>query len=265
MYAELAKDGRRDGSGGLSAKTIRYVHTTLHKSLVDAVDAGLLARNPAGRAKPPTNTSPRSHEMNVWTADELRTFLNHVRDDRLGAAWVLAAHSGMRRGEVLGLRWVDVDLEGHQLSVRQALVSVAYDLHFTGTKTSTGTRTIALHATTVSALTCHRVRQQHERAAWGDAYDDAGLVFARENGTPIHPDSMSQSFERHVRGAGLRRIRLHDLRHTHATLLLKAGIPLKVVSERLGHSDPGFTLRTYAHVLPGMQADAASRFADLLR
>ena len=123
---------------------------------------------------------------------------------------------------------------------------------------------IDLDAGTVTQLRVHWSRQQRERAEWGSDYTDRGLVVAKENGEPIHPHTFSQSFERIILRANLRTIRLHDLRHTHASLALKAGIPVKVISERLGHESPAFTLKQYAHVIPGMQADAAARIASLV-
>ncbi len=171
--------------------------------------------------------------------------------------------TGMRRGEVLGLRWSDLDLDAARLSVRQALVAVGYDV-ITSTPKSHNARMIDLDAETVRKLRQHRCQQNEERAEWGADYHDQDLVVAKENGEPIHPHTFSQSFERVIGRAGLRTIRLHDLRHTHASLALKAGVPVKVVSERLGHESPAFTLKQYAHVLPGMQAEAARSVAALV-
>lgn len=246
----------------LSAKTVRYIHTIAHKALSDAVDAGIVPTNVAERAKPPRPDRRSSTEIQCWEAAELARFLEHARGARLAPAWRLAAMTGMRRGEVLGLRWSDIDLDGARLSVRQAVVSVAYTvLH--STPKSHQTRVIDLDPETVRQLRAHYAAQQHERAQWGSDYRDKDLVVARENGVPVHPDSLSQAFERLVRNAGLRRIRLHDLRHTHATLAVKAGVPVKVISERLGHESPAFTLKQYAHVMPGMQAEAAAKIAEL--
>jgi integrase len=125
-------------------------------------------------------------------------------------------------------------------------------------------RVIDLDSQTVGLLLAHRERQLEEGKLWGDDYEDGGLVVAKENGTPIHPHSFSQSFKRLIKRAGIRTIRLHDLRHTHATLALQAGVPVKVISERLGHESPAFTLKQYAHVIPGMQADAAAQVAKLI-
>lgn len=261
LYGDLASDvvNRRP----LSTKTIRYIHTMVHKALADAMDAGLVALNPADRAKPPRPGRLSTRGVQTWRAEELARFLDHVRGHRLEAIWRLSAMTGMRRGEVLGLRWRDVDLDASRLSVRQALVAVAYAV-IESTPKSHNARVIDLDSETVDRLRAHRERQQAERNEWGAAYHDQDLVAAKQTGEPIHPHSFSQAFERLVAGLDVPRIRLHDLRHTHATLALGAGVPVKVVSERLGHESPAFTLKQYVHVVPGMQAEAAQRVAALV-
>jgi integrase len=202
--------------------------------------------------------------MKTWTADELAQFLDFVSDDQLYAAWVVAATAGLRRGEVLGLRWIDIDLNASRLSVQQTLVSVAYETRFSVPKTARSRRSVSLDATTVAALRAHRKRQLEERMSWGQAYRDSGLVVTREDGTLVHPDRFTQMFDKHVKDAGLPRIRLHDLRHTHATLALGAGVHPKVVSERLGHATVAFTLDVYSHAVPALQEEAADRIAALI-
>jgi integrase len=261
LYGELAKDG--DERRGLSAKTISYIHSTVHKVLADAVDAGLLGKNVAAGAKPPRPGRRATGGIQAWEPHELARFLQAVRGSRLEAIWRLSAMTGMRRGEVLGLRWCDLDLDRARLSVRQALVAVGYEVVHSTPK-SHSARVIDLDAETTAQLRAHRLRQDAERAEWGEDYADQDLVVAKENGEPIHPHTLSQAFERLIGKADLRRIRLHDLRHTHATLALKAGVPVKVVSERLGHQSPAFTLTQYAHVIPGMQAEAAAQVANLV-
>ncbi len=262
--APAAANPERLFSIQISAKTVRYIHTTIHKALEDAVDTGLLAKNVADRAKPPRPSRRSTREVGSWEGHELAQFLASVRGTRLEAVWRLAAMTGMRRGEILGLRWADVDFEASRLSVRHALVAVAYEI-IESTPKSHNARVIDLDGETTDLLRAHRRSQQVERHDWGTDYEDHDLVVARENGSPIHPHSFSQAFERIVRRAGIRTIRLHDLRHTHATLALKAGVPVKVVSERLGHESPAFTLKQYAHVIPGMQAAAAAVVAELVR
>lgn len=261
LYGRLAQDTIE--RKGLSAKTISYIHSTLHKVLSDAVDSGLLVKNVAAIAKPPRPNRRTTGGIQAWEPNELARFLEAVRETRLAAIWRLSAMTNMRRGEVLGLRWCDVDLDRARLSVRQALVAVGYEIVHSTPK-SHSARVIDLDSETVAQLQAHRRRQDEERAEWGIDYQDGELVAAKENGESIHPHTFSPAFERLIEKAGLRRIRLHDVRHTHATLALKAGVPVKAISERLGHESPAFTLKQYAHVIPGMQAEAAAQIASLV-
>lgn len=261
LYAELLSHGGERGP--LAAKTVRYIHTIVHKALADAVDAGIIGANVAERAKPPRPDRSRAPKIQCWEPAELAAFLESVKGTRLEAAWRLAAMTGMRRGEVLGLRWCDVDLERSRIAVRNAIVSVAYEVLESSPK-SHQARVIDLDPTTTALLRSHRDRQERERIESGGEYDDHGLVVCAESGSPIHPHSFSQMFEKAVERAGLRQIRLHDLRHTHATIAVKAGVPVKVISERLGHESPAFTLKQYAHVVPGMQAEAAELIATVV-
>jgi integrase len=167
----------------------------------------------------------------------------------------------MRRSELLGLRWEDIDLNAGHLAISRALVSVAYQLHDSPGKTRSSRRPVDLDPVTVEVL---RAWRTHRTAESGRSLRDDDHVFATPAGEPIHPDSFSQTFNRIVAHAAIPRLRLHDLRHTHASLMLKESMPIKVVSERLGHATPGFTMATYQHVLPGMQADAARLFAGLI-
>ncbi len=260
LYTELLDNGRLNGPGGLSAKTVRYVHTIIHKALADAVDAGVLAVNVAARAKPPRPRATAPAEIRFWEPAELAQFLELVQGHRLEAAFHLAAMTGMRRGEILGLRWKDIDFDGARLSVRQALVSVAYEVLVSSPKNHQA-RVVDLDPGSIEQLLEHRRRQETEKDEWGADYQNRDLVFCREDGSPIHPHTFSQMFERIVEKSDLPRIRLHDLRHTHASIALRAGVPIKVIAERLGHQTPAFTMKQYAHVIPGMQAEAALHVA----
>lgn len=261
LYADLLSRGGERGP--LSAKTVRYIHTIIHKALADAVDAGIIRANVAERAKPPRPNRNGTHRIECWEAHELASFLTSVEGARLETAWRLAAMTGMRRGEILGLRWSDVDLDRSRLAVRNAIVSVAYEILQSSPK-SHQARVIDLDPETTALLRRHAERQARERETFGSGYNDRRLVICAEDGSPIHPQSFSQAFERAVARAGLRRIRLHDRRHTHATIAIKAGVPVKVISERLGHESPAFTLKQYAHVVPGMQAEAAELIAGVV-
>jgi integrase len=260
FYADLLTSGRRNREGGLSVKTVRYIHTMLHKALVDAARKGSVARNVAALADPPRLSSAPRPEMKVWDAAQLRQFLEEIANHRLYPAFYLLATTGMRRGEVLGLRWSDIDLDRHSLSVSRALVIVAYKPQLSDVKTGQGRRTIDLEPNTVAVLRAWKKRQMEERMLT-NVRPKTDLIFAHPDGSWINPDYFSQVFDRQVAKSGLPSIRLHDLRHTHASILLKQGVPLKVVSERLGHANPAFTLSVYQHLLPGMQADAAKAFS----
>jgi integrase len=168
----------------------------------------------------------------------------------------------MRRNELLVLRWDDIDVERRTVALNRGSVAVGYELRETRGKTRNAPRPLDLDATTIDLLRAWRVWQTAERIAVG--LDDHGWVITDSNGVPVHPHAISQAFERIARRAGLPLIRLHGVRHTHATLLIRAGVPAKVVSERLGHATAAFTIETYQHVVPGMQADAASTAENLL-
>jgi integrase len=237
------------------------VHATIRKALNDAVRWGLLVRNPALYAAPP---KPRRRELRTWTAEELRQFLDGVKDDRLYAVWRLAALTGMRRGEVLGLRWADLDLDRGWLSVRHTLVVVDNHPQVSQPKTTRGFRRLALDPDTIGVLRAHHRLQAAERLAAGPTWSNQDLVFTRQDGRALHPEYVRRRFDGHISRAGLPRIRFHDLRHTHATLALQAGVHPKVVSERLGHTTVAMTLDIYSHAIPALQEDAAATIASLV-
>jgi len=185
------------------------------------------------------------------------------RENGYSMLFRLAAGTGMRRGEVLGLRWDDVHFDTGRIEITQALTSIGYRLEFSRLKTRTSRRNVTVDADTMALLADWRRTQRAALAAAGVA-NEHGLVFTRPDGKALHPHSVSQAFERAQRRLDVSPIRFHDLRHTHASLLLRDRVPIKVVSERLGHSNPAFTMTTYQHVLPGMQDDAAAAFGQLL-
>lgn len=263
FYADLLQQGRRDGRG-LSPKTVRNIHVILRKALGDAVRWDLVPRNVAALADPPKVKYRRAGAMQTWNADQLRRFLRLVSPDPLYPAFLLAATTGMRRGEILGLRWQDLDLEKGTLSIQQTVILINYEVLVAEPKTARGRRSIALDSQTVATLRSHRARQAEERLAAGMRARDRDLVFAREDGEPIHPERVRQTFARFVRKSDLPPIRFHDLRHTHATLALAAGVHPKVVSERLGHATVAFTMDIYSHAIPALEAKAAQTIADLV-
>jgi integrase len=262
LYAKLAQSGKANGRSGLSALSIRHVHAVLHRALKDAVRWGRLSRNPIEAADPP-RVNGSGHEMKTWSAEQLATFLEATRDDRLHVLWHLLALTGMRRGEVLALRWDDVDLEAASLSVRRALIPNGRDVVVSEPKTARGRRVVALDPATVEVLKRQAARQLEDQAK-ARSWRDTGLIFTREDGEALHPEVVSRFFRQAVKKTLLPTIRLHDLRHTHATLALKAGIHPKVVSERLGHATVSITLDTYSHAIPALQEEAAAVIAGLV-
>ncbi|MGH2787212.1 MAG: tyrosine-type recombinase/integrase [Actinomycetota bacterium] len=270
-YAELLDGGRREGRNvtegrgeGLSPRTVHYIHTIIHRALRDAMNDGIVVQNVADRARPPKQRAVKSNEMRTWAASELRAFLEHVTEDRLYPVFMVAATTGMRRGEVLGLRWRDIDLDAARASIRQTIVCVRHEICFSEPKTKKGKRSVPLAPETVAVLRAHRKRQAEERLAIGAAYEDRDLVFAGPNGSPLDPESVSLVFDRRVARSGLPRVRFHDLRHTFATLALQASVHPKVVSEILGHSNISITLDTYSHAIPAMQEAATTQVAQLV-
>ncbi len=259
-YAELRTSGRRDGNGGLSETSIEHTHRCLHAALEHAVRSRLIARNPADDVIKPK----RGHvEMTTWTLEQLGVWIDSVKNDRLWPLWFTAATTGARRGELLGLRWDDIDLTGGQLAVRRSRTAVGYEV-VESTPKNGKARTVALDAPTVEVLKDWRQRQRQERIAFGPGRVDSGYVFTREDGEPLHPHQVADAFDASVRRAKVPTVRFHDLRHGWATMALQAGVNPKVVSERLGHATTAFTLDKYAHVLPGMQAEAAAAVAGLV-
>jgi integrase len=241
LYADLEADG-------LARSTVRLLHTQVHRALVDAVRWDLLARNPADLVDPP---KPVRRVLQTWTATQLRALLAGVAEDRLAALYQLAAASGMRIGELAGLEWPDVHLDGGYLTVRRS-------------KTATGRRPPPGRA----GPGHHRrapgppQRQAEERLAFGAGYRDHGRVFTRPGGEPLDPDAVAIQFKRRAARLGLPPIRFHDLRHGWATMALEAGEHPKVVAEQLGHASVRVTLDTYSHVTPGVQREAVTRVAS---
>lgn len=265
LYRGLEASGRRRGDGGLSKRSIRYCHTVIQKALGDAVKKGELARNVATMADPPRAKETKAPEMKWWKPEELARFLAMTADERLGASFRVAAMTGMRRGEVYGLQWSDVDLEGARLEVRRQLLTLNGQLYFSErTKTDHGRRSIDLDAGTVAILRAHKARQAAEKLAIGASYQDGGLVFAEPDGSPIDPESAAKVFDRRVARSGLPRLRFHDLRHTHVAHLIEAGENVLVVSKRLGHGSASFTMDRYGHLFPTAGAQAASAVAAMV-
>ena len=264
LYSKLAETGRKDGKTGLSPMTIHHVHACLHKACKDAVRWGHISRNPLDAADPPRKKGDGTKEMRTWTKEQLKAFLDAMKDERLSPLWHTIAMTGMRRGEAIGLRWSDVDFDGGRLAVRRALIPSGREVIVSEPKTIKGRRVIAIDPGTVEVLKAQAARQLDEQKDWDEAWVETGLVFTLENGAALDPESVSRYFRLAVKMSMLPPIRLHDLRHTHATLALQAGIHPKVVSERLGHATISITLDTYSHAIPAIQEEAAALIAGLV-
>jgi integrase len=233
--------------------------------LNDAARKRLITRNPALDVDPPRVGRQQAPSLQTWSAEDLRAFLRSVDGDRLGVLWRVMATTGLRRGEAAALRWGDLDLEAETLRVERNRVAVGYSEVIEGApKSAKGRRTIPLASGTVTALRKWSSQQKAERLQWGPAWTDSGYVFTREDGTPWHPDRITKLFDGAVRKAGVPRIRLHDLRHTFATLLFAANEHPKTVQELLGHSTISVTLDTYTHARPETLASATARLGAII-
>lgn len=279
LYAKLLASGRRGPrpGGPLSPRTVRYVHTILHRVFRDAERWGLVPRNPARFALPGRANASGRREQTTWTEEDVRAFLTasrahrgrgHAVGDRMYGAWVLLITTGLRRGELLGLRRSDIDFDRKLFSVRQTAILEYHEgrrtVVFGEPKTNSGRRVVALDRGTLAELREHRIQLVEERLAAGEKWEDHDLVMPGRLGKPFDPEYFSREFRSRLKRYGLKDIRLHDLRHTHATLALEAGVHPKVVSERLGHSGVAITLDLYSHVSIHMQAEAAELVAGPL-
>jgi integrase len=263
-YAALAIGGRRDGKpGGLSAQTRKHIHRVLHGALTVAVERQVIARNPAAVFRKRLPKVER-REMTTLTADQTARLLDGIRQHRVYWPVMLALMTGMRRGEILALRWRNVDLAAGVLVVAEAMEHTKAGLRFKPPK-SGKPRAITLPAFAVEELRRRRVEQAEEMLRLGVRLNEDMLVCARVDGEPMLPTSLTHEFAK-VSGSveGVPRVRLHDTRHSHATMLLAEGAHVKVISERLGHSSIGITMDLYSHVTPTLQRDAAEKLDTAL-
>jgi integrase len=260
-YATALATGRRDGKGGLSPATVVYIHRIIKHALADAVRWELLLRNPAAAVDPP---KVERGSLTTYDIDQTAQLLERLRGSRLFIAVALGVLCGLRRGEICALRWRNVDLVGGALSVVESAEQTKAGVRYKVPKSGRG-RSVALSATVVEELRAHRLRQADELSRLDIEQSDDTFVYAREDGAALRPHSLSHGWRQAIAATPLPRIRLHDLRHGHATHLLAAGVHPKIASERLGHSRVGITLDLYSHVLPGMQEDAAARVDVALR
>jgi len=245
---------------GKSPKTVLHAHRALHAALGDGVRQQVLGRNVCDLVRPP---KVPVRELRVLTEEELQRLLRAAEGTRLRVPVLLAALCGLRCGEALALKWEDVDLEGGVLYVRRTLEETRSGLAFKEPKTNRF-RAVAMPPVVAEALREHRRTQAAERLKAGPSWQDYGLVCPARNGVPWRPSNFKRDFEAFVRKNGFEGLTFHALRHTHATLLIRAGADIKVVASRLGHSTPRLTLDTYGHLLPGAQEDAIRRLMDRL-
>ena len=252
---------RKKLDSGLAPRTVLHIHRTLSKALKQATDDGLIPRNAAAPVKPPR---PTREEIRPLNREQVRALFEAAREDRLEALYVVAVTAGLRRGELQGLKWEDLDLEGGTLQVRRTLSEPKGGYIFEAPKSGKG-RNIRLTQRATVALTRHRKRQLEERIRLGTLWQDHDLVFPSGAGTPVSGGNLNRAFKALLKRAGLpHSFRFHDLRHTCATLLLRQGVNPKFVQELLGHRDVSLTLNTYSHVLPDMGDVAASAMDEAL-
>ena len=237
---------------GLSKRTVQYIHAVLHKALDQALKWGLVVRNVTDLVEKPR---PKRKEFTTWSADDVNRFIEAVVDHRWYPIYTLAICTGMRQGEILGLHREDINLEKSVVNVRHQVSAIrGQGLVITEPKSAKSRRPITLPPSALDVLKCHLEL----------IGDGSGLVFTTSTGRPISPRNILRHFKSVIKESGLPDIRFHDLRHTHATLLLAAGVHPKVVQERLGHSQISLTLDTYSHVIPSLQTEAADQFEAIL-
>ncbi len=269
-YSDKLASGRADGTGGLSARTIRHHHVTLHGALQSAVKQGLIIRNPCDAVTPPHYQRP---EMKFLNEDGIHTVLEAAKTTEYYALYYLALFTGMRRSEILALRWSDIDLDLCELSVNRTLHHLRDgSIIFRQPKTVRSRRMIALTPSTALALKELKEKQLAQRLLEGKNSPDDNpdktfpndrLVFCQPDGKPLLPDTITRAWIRLTRRLGMN-VRLHDCRHTHASLMLKQGVHPAIVQQRLGHASITTTIDTYSHILPGLQQAAAKAFDELL-
>lgn len=247
---------------GLSPSSVLRIHSVLSSSLGQAVKWQLIPKNPVNQvARPKKN----NNTVKTWTPDDVNHFLTYTKGGYLHIAYLLAIYTGMRRGEILGLRWEDCDFEQGTLSIRQTLVSSKKGLIFEDTKSIKSRRMIVVTDEVIEALKRHKRQQNKNKLLLGEAYQDHQLVVCTRKGTPMSPRNLNRHYSRMIKLTGVPKVRFHDLRHSHATIMLQLGEHPKVVSERLGHSGTNITMETYSHVLPSIQTNAAEKFSQALK
>lgn len=247
--------------GGTSPRTVLLIHAVLRRALNQAVRMGMIGRNPAMAV---TRPKFQRKEMKVLSDSQVRTLLSVTEGDRFEAVFWLAVTTGLRLGELVGLKWADLDWPNRRLRIQRQVQRLRGGLTFSEPKTTAGRRVIALGVTTIEKLRKHMELQVGERLEAGTSWKENDMIFPSSKGTPMDPSNLYHIFKGLLKKAELPDIRFHDLRHTAATLMLQQGIHPKIVQERLGHSDISMTLNTYSHVLPVMQDEVAEKLDEPL-
>jgi integrase len=246
---------------GISARTVILIHAVLHRALKHALKQGIIGRNPTDAVNRPKF---RRKEMCTLSDNQVRTLLLVVKDTRFEALFWIAVSTGLRQGELLGLRWSDLDWQSRRLHVQRQLQRVTGGLEFTEPKSAAGNRVVVLGEEAIAKLRKHQNILIQEKQKAEEKWEEHDLIFPSSHGTPLDHRNLYRFFKLFLKDAALPDIRFHDLRHTAATLMLQQGIHPKVVQERLGHADITLTLNTYSHVLPSMQEEAAEKLDELL-
>lgn len=263
LYRDLLAGGGRGGRG-LAPRTGRNAHRTIRTALESAVEARLIDWNPAAAGATKVPRLPRT-ELEVWTLQQLGRFLEQAAHDRLSALWIVASVTGMRRGELCGLRWTDVDLDGAQIRIRRTLTQYGTEVFEKEPKSGRSRRTYAdVDQRAIAALRAHRARQKAERLAAGPAYERTDRVFTDELGADLRPGAVTKGMARIVKAAGLPHLSPHGLRHSFATIGLESGVDVVYVSELLGHASPAITMSTYQHRRPERLSEASRTISSAI-
>lgn len=263
FHQVLLRTEMRKGRGLLSKTTVIRIHATLSSALQRLVEAGRIPANPAWGSRPRVKKSER-YEPVIWSPEHLCRFLEFVADDDLHALWSLLALGGVRRGEALGVQWGDLATRFTHVTVKRSVCEMKGGTYVTAPKASQARR-VDLVGETIRALRSYRRRQLRRARSRGGELRPSDFIFTRPSGEELSPNGVTRRFGQLAAKAGLPRLRLHDLRHTHASHLLEAGGNLKAVQERLGHSDPAFTIRSYVHAAPTIQREAVKSLEALYR
>lgn len=258
----LKLNGDKAGMGKLSSKTVILIHMIINSAIKQAMRSGILTCNVAERVTLPKKVRKEIHPM---SKGQIHQFLAAIANDRMFAAYYLLLATGMRRGELLGLKWSDIDFNNKCLRINRALAKTnTCGAQFSDTKTQRSRRMIPLESEAIQILKRYKQRQTGEKGDLGEAYQDQDMVFCRGDGVPMHPDVFTHRFIKLTKKAGMIGFRVHDLRHTFATIALGDGIHPKIVQEILGHSNINTTLDIYSHVLPGLKEQAMDRMGSIL-